>query len=235
MSLPRISDGSGPASRLSPGSTFEITPLSAANALSHFLQPSSVHRTIAQRSLNNESNSHQLKPETKPVAKRYEPRNYTKRAGSQSMVDRLDPDYRYLHGAAGYQHCERLTPAHRWRTRNQSRRSNLGADQLPGGKRRGSSPQCMAEPGIRPQELLHGLRGPLHAQLVLVRGGSEPWTLNFFPSAAGGGWGRLGSFGTGDAGGHLSASQTRSRLWTLQHGYCVSAGTRTDPGWVDNR
>ena len=34
---------------------------------------------------------------------------------------------------------------------------------------------------------------------------------------------------------HLSASQTRSRLWTLQHGYCVSAGTRTDPGRVDNR
>ena len=26
------------------------------------------------------------------------------------MVDRLDSDYRYLHGAAGYQHCERLTP-----------------------------------------------------------------------------------------------------------------------------
>src|SRR5262249_43674728 len=24
---------------------------------------------------------------------------------------------------------------------------------------------------------LHGLRGPVHAQLVLVRGGSEPWTL----------------------------------------------------------
>ena len=37
------------------------------------------------------------------------------------MVDRLDPDQRYLHGVAGYQHCERLTPAHRRRTRHQSR------------------------------------------------------------------------------------------------------------------
>src|SRR6516162_9614757 len=80
----------------------------------------------------------------------------------------------------------------------------------------------------------HGLRGPVHAQLVLVRGGSAPWALNLFSGAAGSGWGRLSSFGTGDAGGHLSPSQARSRLWTLQHGYCVSAGTRTDPGRVDN-
>src|SRR6516225_6554557 len=40
MSLQRISDASGPASRSSPGSTFEMTPLSAAPALSHAITPS---------------------------------------------------------------------------------------------------------------------------------------------------------------------------------------------------
>ena len=84
------------------------------------------------------------------------------------MVDRINPDDRHLYGAAGHQHCQRLAPTHCRGARNQPRLSDLGADQLPGGERGGSPPQRMAKSGVRPQELLYRLRGPVLAQLLLI-------------------------------------------------------------------
>src|ERR1700730_8665486 len=177
-----------------------------------------------------------IKSGTKPFVKRtYESRNNTKRTGSEPMVDRINADNRNLHGTAGYQHSERLASAHRRRTRNQSRRSDLGTDELPRGQRGCASVERLVESRFRTKKLLHDLRRPVHAQLVLLRDSSEPRHFDFLPGASRDCRWRPGSIGAGHAGGYLSASQTRSGFWALQYGYCVSAGTWANPGWVDHR
>src|ERR1700730_9175175 len=177
-----------------------------------------------------------IKSGKKPFVKRtYESCHNTKRTGSESMVDRIDADNCDLHGIAGHQQSERLAPAHSRRPRNQSRRSDMGADRRSRGSLRGSSVKRLVESRLRTEKLLHDLRRPVHAQLVPLRDSSEPWDFDFLPGAARDCRGRPCSIGAGHAGGYISASQTRSGFWALQYGYRVSSSTRANPGWVDNR
>ena len=85
------------------------------------------------------------------------------------MVDRLDPDVGYVHGAAGHQHRQRVVTSYRWWARNQLRRSNLGVNELLGGERGCSTTQRLVKPSLRAQELLHDLRRLIYLQLFFVR------------------------------------------------------------------
>ena len=151
------------------------------------------------------------------------------------MVDRINPDDGDLYGVAGHEHCERFAATHCRRAGNQPGRSNLGADQLPGGERGGPPPQRMAEPVVWPKKLLHGMRSTLHAHFVSMRDSPEPWALDIIPSVPGDRRRRLGSFGTGYAGRRLSASKARGGFRALQHGHRISPGTWANSGRVDNR
>ena len=82
----------------------------------------------------------------------------------------------------------------------------------------------LAESCLRPKKLLHGLRRPVHHQFLPVRDGPEPRAVDFLPGTARDRRWRVSAFGTGHAGGYLSAGQTRSGFWTLQYGDRDGAG-----------
>ncbi len=65
------------------------------------------------------------------------------------------------------------------------------------------------------KNLLHGLCGPLHRQLLAVRGGTKPRASDFLPGAARYRRRRVSPFGAGHAGRYISAGQTRRSLWPV--------------------
>src|ERR1700736_2917146 len=165
----------------------------------------------------------------------HEPCNHTERPCDKSVVDRIDTDDRNLHGIAGYQHRERLASPHCRRARNQSGRSDLGPNKLPRGKRGCSPSERLAEPRVRPKEVLYGLRSPVHREFFLMRDGAKPRAPDFFPSSARHSRWRFSSIGTGHAGGYLSTCETRRGFWTLQYGDRTGSGTWADIGRLDHR
>ena len=76
----------------------------------------------------------------------------------------------------------------------------MGPYELPGCKRGGFAPERGAQPGVRSEELLPGLRRLVHAELADVRFRAEPRVADFFPRAARNCWWRVGSGRAGDSG-----------------------------------
>src|SRR5271165_2422975 len=91
----------------------------------------------------------------------------------------------------------------------------------------------MAVDADRPQALLHGLRGAVHAELDAVRHGGEPSHVDPLPGDAGPGRGWTGTERTGDSGRYLRPRTTEHGLCHLRHGDRGGAGDRADIGRVD--
>ncbi len=96
-------------------------------------------------------------------------------------VHRLHGD---VHGGARHVHRQRRPAVHRRRPGQQLRRVDLDADHLPGLQRRHPAGQRVAVQPHRPQAVLHGLRGPVHDQLVLLRHRPQPDGAAVRPASA---------------------------------------------------
>ena len=83
----------------------------------------------------------------------------------QPLDCRHDGNAGDVHGSARFVHRECGTASYRRHAGRQLRRVDVGTDQLSGLKRHCFTGLRMAVHGIRPQTILHDLRGALHARL----------------------------------------------------------------------
>src|SRR5207245_11402515 len=91
----------------------------------------------------------------------------------------------------------------------------------------------VVEPAFRTKALLHDLRGAVYAEFADVRIRAKPGVADFLPRAAGSGWRRTGSGGTGYLGRYVSGQQKGGGLCAVQYGHCDGAGDRATAGRMD--
>ena len=126
-------------------------------------------------------------------------------------------------------------PIHRRRPGTKLRRSDLDTDDISGCQRRGAADVGVAEPRLRPEELLSGMRRAVHVDVAVLR--LAP-TLGIMLSSrvlqgiAGGG---LAPVAQADPGRYIPAGQTSLGIRALHHRHRNRAGHRPGTGRLDHR
>ena len=162
-------------------------------------------------------------------------RTWTPRTGHQSLGDRQHRAAGDVHGSARHQRRQRRAAAHRRQPVGQRRRSHLGADGVSRRQRDRAAAQRVVLDAVRPEALLHGVRGDLHHQLAALRRRADAGLADLLPHPAGPGRRRAAADLAGHPGRELPAREAGRRDGVLRHGRGRGAGDRADAGRLDHR